>query len=161
MILKMEKLALLFSGQGAQYVGMADKICKRYKIADEVFNEASEVLSIDLKDLANHSQDEITLTYNAQPLILTTSYAMYKAFCEEFDVKPTLMTGHSLGEVSALAAAGAGMFPAAAGAVPAGRRIRFDCFCSFIMIRSPFSAQNSLRRQILLCPYQVINHQVI
>lgn len=111
MIVKMEKLALLFSGQGAQYVGMAEKICKRYKIADEVFNEASEVLSIDLKDLANHSQDEITLTYNAQPLILTTSYAMYKAFCEEFDVKPTLMTGHSLGEVSALAAAGAISFP--------------------------------------------------
>lgn len=97
----------MFSGQGSQYVGMADKICKRYKIAEEVFKEASEVLSIDLRDLANHSQDEITLTYNAQPLILTTSYAMYKAFCEEFDVKPTLMTGHSLGEVSALAAAGA------------------------------------------------------
>ena len=103
----MERLALMFSGQGSQCVGMADKICRRYQVADEVFKEASNVLSIDLKKLANESQEEITLTYNAQPLILTTSMAMYKAFCEEFEVKPSIMTGHSLGEISALAAAGA------------------------------------------------------
>lgn len=103
----MEKLALLFSGQGSQYVGMADKICKRYQIASEVFKEASDALSIDLIELSNNSYDEITLTYNAQPLILTTSIAMYKAFCEEFDVEPSIMVGHSLGEISALTAAGA------------------------------------------------------
>lgn len=101
----MEKLALLFPGQGSQYVGMGDKICKRYEVAKEVFAEASEALSIDLRELSNGSVNEITLTYNAQPLILTTSIAMYKAYKEEFDVDPSMMVGHSLGEISALTAA--------------------------------------------------------
>ena len=103
----MEKSALLFSGQGSQYLGMADSICKKYKVAEKVFEEASEVLSIDLRELCNNSNEEITLTYNAQPLILTTSIAMYRAFVEEIEEEPAIFAGHSLGEISALTAANA------------------------------------------------------
>lgn len=98
----MEKRAFLFSGQGSQYVGMGKQIFERSKIASDIFDEASDALSFDLKKLCMEgSKEELTLTCNAQPAILTTSVAMYK-MCEEEGIRADIMAGHSLGEISAL-----------------------------------------------------------
>lgn len=103
----MEKYALLFSGQGSQYLGMCDKLCERYPVASRVFEEASEEVKVDLRKLGNTSIDEITLTSNAQPLILTTSIAMFESLKTEVDIEYSTLVGHSLGEISALVASGA------------------------------------------------------
>ncbi|SFS08561.1 malonyl CoA-acyl carrier protein transacylase, partial [Anaeromicropila populeti] len=102
----MEKRAFLFSGQGAQYVGMGKRICEKSKTAREVFDEASEALGYDLKKMClEGSKEELTLTYHAQPAILTVSTAMYR-ICLEEGIRPDIMAGHSLGEISALTCAG-------------------------------------------------------
>lgn len=104
----MQKKAFVFPGQGSQYVGMGKKWCENFKTASEVFEEASEALSFDLKKMCFEAEkSELTLTYNAQPAILTTSVAMYRVLMEEEGITPDLMAGHSLGEISALTCAGA------------------------------------------------------
>lgn len=104
----MIKRAFVFPGQGAQYVGMGKKICEKYSIAKETFQEASEALNIDILKLCTESDlGELTLSKNAQPAILTTSVAMYRVFCQEEEIKANILAGHSLGEISALTCAGA------------------------------------------------------
>ncbi len=104
----MKKKAFLFPGQGAQYVGMGKALCEASKTAAEIFDRAGEALHLDLKklcwdgDLAN-----LTLSRNAQPAILTTSYAMYRVCTQELGLIPNAMAGHSLGELSALTCADA------------------------------------------------------
>lgn len=104
----MAKSIFLFSGQGSQYVGMGKVLCQNYKLASDIFDEASEYLGEDMKKLCfQSSREELQLTKNAQPAILTTSYAMFKVCSEEMSLKPEVMAGHSLGEISALTCAGA------------------------------------------------------
>lgn len=104
----MIKKAFLFPGQGVQYVGMGKSLCQNFKIASDVFDEASDSLGFDIKKLCFESSlDELTLTENAQPAILTVSNAMYQVYMREIDVKADIMAGHSLGEISALTCAGA------------------------------------------------------
>ncbi|AIQ51350.1 ACP S-malonyltransferase [Paenibacillus sp. FSL R7-0331] len=104
----MTKKAIVFPGQGSQYVGMGKKLCENFKTASDVFDQASEALSLDMKKMCFEGEkSELTLTYNAQPAILTTSVAMFRVFMEEEGVTPDLMAGHSLGEISALTCAGA------------------------------------------------------
>lgn len=108
----MVKKVFLFSGQGSQYVGMGKKLCENYKVASDMFDEASEALGFDLKKLCQQgTMEELTLTYNAQPAILTTSAAMFKVCMENDGIKPDILAGHSLGEISALTCAGAIAFP--------------------------------------------------
>lgn len=103
----MEKRAFLFPGQGSQYIGMGKQICENSKIASDTFDEANEILSYDLKKMCfDGDKAELTLTYYAQPAILTTSVAMYR-MCEEEGICADIMAGHSLGEVSALTCSGA------------------------------------------------------
>lgn len=103
----MKKIALLFSGQGSQYVGMGRELCSKYTVADEVFEEANEVLGFDLRKLCFEGDlQELTKTENTQPAILTTSVAMFKVYMQEFGVIPQYMAGHSLGEFSALTCSG-------------------------------------------------------
>ena len=104
----MIKKAFLFPGQGVQYIGMGKTLCQNFKIASDVFDEASDTLGIDVKKLCFDSNlEELTLTENAQPAILTLSNAMYRVYLDEIGVKPDIMAGHSLGEISALTCAGA------------------------------------------------------
>lgn len=102
------KTALLFPGQGSQYVGMSTGICERYEIARRVFEEAGDALGMDLKKLCDAGPlDELTKTFNSQPAILVTSVAMYRIYMEQVGVVPSCLAGHSLGELTALTCAGA------------------------------------------------------
>ena len=104
----MKRIALLFPGQGSQYVGMGKSLYENYDIVKEVFEEASQVLNYDMKKMCFDSTiEELTMTENTQPALLTVSMAAYKVLCEELQAEPLFGAGHSLGEISALTCAGA------------------------------------------------------
>ena len=101
------KTAILFPGQGSQRVGMGRDLAQKFKLARETYDEADEVLGFSLSKLCfDGPEDDLTLTKFTQPAILTTSIAVFRVLAAKglsFDV----VAGHSLGEWSALVAAGA------------------------------------------------------
>ncbi len=103
-------LAFVFPGQGAQVIGMGRDLAAAYPAAQAVFDEVDEALGEKLSALVwEGEQDALTLTQNAQPALMATSLAAMRAL-EAEGVTPgaaTFVAGHSLGEYSALAAAGA------------------------------------------------------
>ncbi len=106
----MGSVAWLFPGQGSQTVGMGRDLAERYASAMRVFDEASDALSLDLKTLCwEGPQSELDLTANTQPALLAASIASLRAAEEESGglAEPLVVLGHSLGEFSALVAAGA------------------------------------------------------
>jgi [acyl-carrier-protein] S-malonyltransferase len=101
--------ALVFPGQGAQFVGMGAALIEASAAARETVREADAILGVSLSDLmANGPAEELEDTYNAQPAILTISVAAHRAVEEALGAKlhPAMVAGHSLGEFSALVAAG-------------------------------------------------------
>jgi [acyl-carrier-protein] S-malonyltransferase len=107
--------ALIFPGQGSQSVGMMDGYGDSSNIR-ETFAEASEALGEDVWQMVSEGPTErLALTVNTQPLMLTAGVAAYRAWLAAGGPKPALVAGHSLGEYSALVAAGALSF---ADAVP-------------------------------------------
>lgn len=105
-----QHVLFLFPGQGSQYRGMGSDLHAEYATARKVYMQASEVLGYDLAELAfNDPDDQLNLTRYTQPAILTHSIACLEVFRELTDgrLNPTLAAGHSLGEYSALVAAGA------------------------------------------------------
>lgn len=104
-------VAFLFPGQGSQAVGMGEELCANFAVAREVFAEADEVLQQSLTRLCfDGPLVELTLTANAQPALLTVSWALTRVLCDEVGLTPLWAAGHSLGEFSALVAAGALQF---------------------------------------------------
>lgn len=102
------KPVAVFPGQGSQYVGMAKPLLESFPYTREIFEEASDALKENLIKLCNESSaDTLQLTHHAQPAILTTSYAWFQVLRRELDFSPQVGGGHSLGEYSALVAAGA------------------------------------------------------
>ena len=100
------KFAAIFSGQGSQHPGMASGVCST-ELGSELFERANNALGFDLKQLClDGSAEDLKLTANAQPAIYAVSYALYKLFEAETGARPSIGAGHSLGEYSALAAAG-------------------------------------------------------
>jgi len=101
-------VAFLFAGQGSQYIGMGKDLYDSFPESKAVFDKADKVLGISLSGLMfNGSPDTLKLTINSQPAILTASIAAFEAFKAKSNQKATFMAGLSLGEYSALIAAGA------------------------------------------------------
>ena len=103
----MTRFAFVFPGQGSQSRGMMDGYTEFSAVRD-TFSEASAVLQQDLWQLATTGTDaELNATINTQPLMLTAGVAVYRAWQSQNGAKPAFMAGHSLGEYTALVAAGA------------------------------------------------------
>lgn len=98
-------ISFIFPGQGSQYVGMGLDFYQQYPQAKSVFEQASDRLGIDMAKLCfESSEEELSLTFNAQPAILTASIAAYRVFQSEVELIASYTAGHSLGEYSALVA---------------------------------------------------------
>ena len=101
-------IAFLFPGQGSQHAGMGKDLAENFPLARQVFEEANDALGIDLAALCfNGPEDDLKLTANTQPAILTTSVAALRVLHSETGIVPQYAAGHSLGEYSALVCAGA------------------------------------------------------
>lgn len=102
-----KKLAFIFPGQGAQYPGMGKDIAEKYPSAAEIFKRADKALAFPLSKVCfDGDEDELKLTANTQPAILTVSIAILQVLKEHIDITPDFVAGHSLGEYSALVCAG-------------------------------------------------------
>lgn len=103
----MSKSAFVFPGQGSQQVGMLQELVNELPIVAQTFAEASEVLEYDLWQLISEGpQERLNLTEQAQPALLTASVALWRAWLAHSSARPDFLAGHSLGEWSALVAAG-------------------------------------------------------
>ncbi|MFZ5561145.1 MAG: ACP S-malonyltransferase [Pseudomonadota bacterium] len=103
----MSRLAFVFPGQGSQSVGMLANLADEHPAIHSVFNEASEAAGIDLWELAQKGpESELGQTENTQPVLLTAGVAIFRAWQEAGGKRPDFLAGHSLGEYTALVAAG-------------------------------------------------------
>jgi [acyl-carrier-protein] S-malonyltransferase len=117
-----KKIAFLFPGQGSQAVGMGRELGARFPVAAQTFAEADEALSFPLsKVIFEGPEEDLRLTENTQPAILTVSVAAWRVLIQH-GVEPALAAGHSLGEWSAHVAAGTLAFADAVRAVKARGR---------------------------------------
>ncbi len=103
------KYAMIFPGQGAQFVGMGKELCAASKAAENVFAEADDALGFSLSEIIfDGPEEKLVLTAYTQPAILTMSIAVLRALEEKgVRLEPAFVAGHSLGEYTALVASGA------------------------------------------------------
>ena len=100
-------IAFIFPGQGAQFPGMGKDLAENFSVAKRVFEEANDALGFDLSGLCfNGPEDNLKLTKNTQPAILTMSVAALRVVETETELRPSFTAGHSLGEYSALVCSG-------------------------------------------------------
>jgi [acyl-carrier-protein] S-malonyltransferase len=103
----MGKVAFVFPGQASQHPGMGKELAETYPVAREVFDEADKALGFSISKMCfEGSEEDLKLTANTQPAILTCSVATYRVL-EQKGLAPDFVAGHSLGEYSALVAVGA------------------------------------------------------
>jgi len=103
----LKKIAFIFPGQGSQAIGMGKDFFDNSDEVKELFKKLSTDLDIDFENLLFEKNDLLEKTEYTQPAILLVSAVAHKLFSEKSDVKPTLLLGHSLGEISALVGSGA------------------------------------------------------
>jgi [acyl-carrier-protein] S-malonyltransferase len=102
----LSKVAFLFPGQGSQYAGMGKSLAESYPVARQTFEQADAALGFPLSKLCFEGPDEtLRLTENTQPALLAASIAAWQV-ARELGLQPNYVAGHSLGEYSALVAAG-------------------------------------------------------
>lgn len=102
-----KRIAMIFPGQGSQTIGMGKSFYDESAIAREMFEKAGGRIGVDFKALLFEDNEQINQTAYTQPAILLVSMIAYKLFQEAHTVEPALLLGHSLGEISAVCAAGA------------------------------------------------------
>ena len=108
MKLNLQTTAFIFPGQGSQTIGMGKELAAAYPAAGQVFEEADSILGFSLSRLMfEGAAEELNDTLNTQPALFVHSAAVYRVFSSLYpNAKPAALAGHSLGELSALAAAG-------------------------------------------------------
>ncbi|UDG80807.1 Malonyl CoA-acyl carrier protein transacylase [Candidatus Hartigia pinicola] len=110
----MKQFAMVFPGQGSQSLGMLSTLAIKYSLVEKTFCEASEVLGYDLWALVQSGPaEELIKTWQTQPAVLAASVAIFHVWNQKNGATPRLMSGHSLGEYSALVCAGVIDFKAA------------------------------------------------
>ena len=98
---------MLFPGQGSQYLHMCHDLYGKSDEVRKIFETSSELLGYDLWQMIEHGDlKTLTRSQNAQPAVLTASYALYQNFIKKYGKKPDMVVGHSLGEISALVCTG-------------------------------------------------------
>ena len=103
----MPKTALIFPGQGSQYIGMGKDLLQNFSNVSPIFEEASDAIGVDLKTLSFEGpEDQLNRTANTQPAILTASIAALEVLKSETGITGELLAGHSLGEYTALVHSG-------------------------------------------------------
>ena len=100
------KYAIVYPGQGSQSLGMLSDLSTNFSIVRDTFSEASDAIDIDLWKITQEDENSLNQTENTQPAMLAAGYSTYKVLSNEVDLSPECMAGHSLGEYSALVAAG-------------------------------------------------------
>lgn len=104
----MDKIAVLFTGQGAHYVGMAKAFYDEYEVAKQTFEEANDILGFDIGKLCFEGEmDELSKLENMGPALLITEVVAYRVYMKEIGIAPHFFAGHSMGEFAALTCAGA------------------------------------------------------
>ena len=98
------KYSIVFPGQGSQSLGMMSDLRSNFSVVNEIFQEASDAINVDLWKIVNEDQELLNLTENTQPVMLAAGYATFKVLSEETNLSPVSMAGHSLGEYTALVA---------------------------------------------------------
>ncbi|MBL0226402.1 MAG: ACP S-malonyltransferase [Geobacteraceae bacterium] len=107
----MSTTAFIFPGQGSQYPGMGKDLAETFPVARQTFEEADDALGLKISGICfSGSEDELKLTANTQPAILTASIAVLRVVEQETGLKADFLAGHSLGEYSALVASGSFAF---------------------------------------------------
>src|SRR5947208_11680923 len=102
----MGKVAVVFPGQASQYPGMGKELAEKYAVARAVFEEADKALGFSISRLCfEGTEEDLKQTANTQPAILTCSVAVFRVAAEK-GLLPDFVAGHSLGEYSAVVAAG-------------------------------------------------------
>jgi len=96
------KYSIVFPGQGSQSLGMLSDLNSNFSVVSEIFQEASDSISVDLWKILNEDQEALNQTENTQPVMLAAGYATYKVLSKETNLSPISMAGHSLGEYTAL-----------------------------------------------------------
>ena len=103
----MKKTAFIFPGQGSQSVGMGKDLYDNFAVAKQIFDTADRVLGRSISKICFEGPEEdLKLTVNTQPAIVTTSIAILEVFKESVKISPDYVAGHSLGEYCAMYAAG-------------------------------------------------------
>jgi [acyl-carrier-protein] S-malonyltransferase len=102
----MHKFGFVFPGQGSQKLGMLGSLANDYSLITDIFKEASDVLGLDLWEIAQHdSENNLDQTHITQPVLLTASVAIWRLWQQRSPLRPSVLAGHSLGEYSALVCA--------------------------------------------------------